>query len=87
MGLFSGLLLLPLAPVRGVCWVSDVILDAAEREAYDPAVVRSQLAALNRALDDGEIDLEQFEHAEERLLDLLDRHVSTSGTRQLGGIR
>ncbi|MBY8876110.1 gas vesicle protein GvpG [Actinacidiphila acidipaludis] len=73
MGLISGLLLLPLAPVQGVSWVADVILDAAERELYDPAVVQARLAALNRAFDDGEIDAETFEREEERLLDLLDR--------------
>lgn len=87
MGLISGLLLLPLAPVQGVCWVADVVLDAAEREAYDPAVVRAQLAALNRALDEGEIDVERFERAEEQLLDLLDHQVSHSGARHGGGTR
>ena len=73
MGLIKGLLLLPLAPVQGVSWVADVILDAAERELYDPAVVHARLASLNRAFDDGEIDAETFEREEERLLDLLDR--------------
>jgi len=73
VGLIKGLLLLPLAPVQGVSWVADVILDAAERELYDPAVVHARLASLNRAFDDGEIDAETFEREEERLLDLLDR--------------
>ena len=73
MGLIKGLLLLPLAPVQGVSWVADVILDAAERELYDPAVVHARLASLNRAFDDGEIDAETFEREEERLLDLLER--------------
>lgn len=73
MGLLSGVLLLPLAPVRGVVWVSDRLIDAAEAELYDPAVVRVQLAELNRSLDDGEIDLARFEREEERLLDILDR--------------
>ncbi|SEG95634.1 Gas vesicle protein G [Actinacidiphila yanglinensis] len=72
MGLFSGLLLLPLAPVRGVEWLSSVVLDAAERELYDPAVLRAQLVALNRAYDDGEVDDDTFEREEERLLDLLE---------------
>ncbi|MCX4550820.1 gas vesicle protein GvpG [Streptomyces sp. NBC_01387] len=73
MGLLSGVLLLPLAPVRGVIWVSDRLIDAAEAELYDPGVIRARLAALNRSLDEGEIDLPQFEREEERLLDLLDR--------------
>ncbi|TSB31115.1 gas vesicle protein GvpG [Streptomyces benahoarensis] len=73
MGLLSGVLLLPLAPVRGVVWIADRLIDAAEAELYDPGVVRVQLAALNLALDRGEIDLPQFEREEERLLDLLER--------------
>ncbi|MET9533824.1 MULTISPECIES: gas vesicle protein GvpG [unclassified Streptomyces] len=73
MGLISGVLLLPLAPVRGVIWVSDRLVDAAEQELHDPGVIRARLAELNRSLDDGEIDLPQFEREEERLLDLLDR--------------
>ncbi|WP_328897715.1 gas vesicle protein GvpG [Streptomyces sp. NBC_00236] len=79
MGLLSGVLLLPLAPVRGVVWVSDRLIDAAEAELYDPAVIRTQLAELNRALDDGEIDVTRFEREEERLLDILDRKSPVPG--------
>ncbi|MCI3225019.1 gas vesicle protein GvpG [Streptomyces sp. NP-1717] len=79
MGLFSGVLLLPLAPVRGVVWISDRLVDAAEAELYDPAVIRVRLAELNRALDDGEIDLVRFEREEERLLDILDRKSPVPG--------
>ncbi|MFE3588310.1 gas vesicle protein GvpG [Streptomyces niveus] len=81
MGLLSGVLLLPLAPVRGVVWISDRLVDAAEAELYDPAVVRAQLAELNRSLDDGEIDLARFEREEERLLDILDRKSPLPGVR------
>ncbi|MFD4029455.1 gas vesicle protein GvpG [Streptomyces sp. NPDC058637] len=79
MGLLSGVLLLPLAPVRGVVWISDRLIDAAEAELYDPSVIRAQLAELNRALDDGEIDLPRFEREEERLLDILDRKSPVPG--------
>jgi Gas vesicle protein G len=72
MGLLKGLLLLPLAPVQGVSWLSNVLLDAAERELHDPAVLRARLAELNRAYDAGEIDTQSFEQAEEKLLDLLE---------------
>ncbi|MFD4696511.1 gas vesicle protein GvpG [Streptomyces niveus] len=81
MGLLSGVLLLPLAPVRGVVWISDRLIDAAEAELYDPAVIRVQLAELNRSLDDGEIDLARFEREEERLLDILDRKSPLPGVR------
>ncbi|MFD5694756.1 gas vesicle protein GvpG [Streptomyces rubiginosohelvolus] len=71
MGLISGLLLLPLAPARGVVWIAEQLQETAERELYDPGVIRAQLAELNRDLDDGLIDLEEFEAEEEKLLDRL----------------
>lgn len=73
MGLISGILLLPLAPVRGVGWVADRLIEAAEAELYSPDAVRARLAALNEALDQGDIELDQFEREEEHLLDLLER--------------
>lgn len=71
MGLVTGLLTLPLAPVRGVSWVAEQLLDAADRQAHDPAVIRAQLAALNEELEDGTVSVEEFEVEEERLLDRL----------------
>lgn len=71
MGLITGLLTLPLAPVRGVVWVADKLKDAAENEIHDPAVLRAQLSALNQELEDGHISLEEFERQEEMLLDRL----------------
>ncbi|GGS09214.1 MULTISPECIES: gas vesicle protein GvpG [Streptomyces] len=71
MGLISGLLLLPLAPARGVVWIAEQLQETAERELYDPGVIRAQLAELNRDLDDELIDLEEFEAEEEKLLDRL----------------
>ncbi|AYL40441.1 gas vesicle protein (plasmid) [Streptomyces fungicidicus] len=71
MGLLAALLTAPLAPVRGVVWVADQLAEAADREVNDPVAVRARLTALNRALEDGEIDLVRFEREEDRLLDLL----------------
>ncbi|MGW0812080.1 gas vesicle protein GvpG [Streptomyces viridiviolaceus] len=73
MGIVSGLLLLPLAPVRGTMWVADHLLQEARRQAHDPRTVHARLAALNRALDEGAIDEAAFEREEERLLALLER--------------
>ncbi|WP_333777058.1 gas vesicle protein GvpG [Streptomyces sp. IBSBF 3136] len=75
MGLVTGLLLLPLAPVRGTLWVADHLLQEARRQACHPRVVQARLSALNRALDEGTIDEATFEKEEERLLDLLDSPV------------
>ncbi|GAA2960213.1 MULTISPECIES: gas vesicle protein GvpG [Streptomycetaceae] len=74
MGLISGILLLPLAPVRGVIWVAEKVNDAADREMHDPGVLRAQLAALNQELEDGNVSPEEFEREEEELLERL--HVA-----------
>ncbi|MET9778115.1 gas vesicle protein GvpG [Streptomyces sp. NPDC006367] len=79
MGLVSGLLLLPLAPVRGTVWVADRLLEEARRQTHDPRAVQARLAALNRALDEGAIDEAAFEREEERLLALLERPARASG--------
>ncbi|MFH8469769.1 gas vesicle protein GvpG [Streptomyces sp. NPDC017991] len=71
MGLITGLLTLPIAPVRGVVWVAEKLNDAAERELHDPGVLRTQLAVLNQEFEDGDIGMEEFEREEERLLDRL----------------
>jgi len=72
MGLFTQLLTLPLAPVRGVGWVVDRVVEAAEEEYYDPAPVRQELAELEKALLAGDIGPETFDRREDELLDRLD---------------
>ncbi|MFF3614795.1 gas vesicle protein GvpG [Streptomyces sp. NPDC002580] len=72
MGLFTQLVTLPLAPVRGVAWVMDRVLEVAEDEYYDPAPVRLELAELERKLLAGEIDEETFDQREDELLDRLE---------------
>lgn len=72
MGLLTGLLTLPLAPVRGVVWVAEQVDAAARQEYYDPAAIRAELARLAEALDAGEIDEAEFDRAEDELLDRLD---------------
>ncbi|MER7480904.1 gas vesicle protein GvpG [Streptomyces sp. NPDC126510] len=85
MGLVSGLLLLPLAPVRGTLWVADHLLQEAERQLGDPRAVQARLAALNRALEEGAIDEAAFEEEEERLLARLDSPVRYTGHHYRGG--
>ncbi|GGT05006.1 gas vesicle protein [Streptomyces kurssanovii] len=84
MGLLTGILLLPLAPVRGVAWLAERVNDAAEHELYDPSVLRARLAALNEALEGGEISTEAFEREEERLLDLLEHRLFRSPPAAVG---
>lgn len=73
MGLISGVLLLPLAPVRATSWVADLLLEQAQQEIYGPEAIRAGLADLNRAYEQGAIGEEEFEAEEDRLLDLLER--------------
>ncbi|MEV1010029.1 gas vesicle protein GvpG [Streptomyces sp. NPDC049881] len=68
MGLLSGLILLPLAPVRGTAWVAERIAEAADKETSDPAPVLARLTALHRGLDEGVLSEEEFEREEEALL-------------------
>ncbi|MEU3298987.1 MULTISPECIES: gas vesicle protein GvpG [unclassified Streptomyces] len=71
MGLFTEIVLLPLAPVRGVGWVMERVLEAAEDEYYDPAPIQRELAELEARLVAGEIDEETFDRREDELLDKL----------------
>ncbi|MFI5664572.1 gas vesicle protein GvpG [Streptomyces sp. NPDC051684] len=72
MGLISELLLLPLAPVRGSLWAVEQVLAEAERQYYDPAAVRAELARLEEKLVSGEIDQDTFDRVEDELLDRLE---------------
>ncbi|MET7550058.1 MULTISPECIES: gas vesicle protein GvpG [unclassified Streptomyces] len=83
MGLFTQLATLPLAPVRGVAWVMERVVETAENEYYDPAPVERELAELEKALLAGEIDDETFDRREDELLDRLDEiraHVQGTDT-------
>ncbi|MEV6247596.1 gas vesicle protein GvpG [Streptomyces sp. NPDC051742] len=72
MGLFSGLLALPIAPVRAVVWAAQQVVDKAEDEYYDPAPVWRELADLERRLLNDEIDQDTFDRREDELIDRLD---------------
>lgn len=71
MGLLSELLLLPLAPARLALWTLHRVMDVASHEYNDPAVVRRELAELNRQLEAGSISDEEFDRREDELLDRL----------------
>jgi ADP-ribose pyrophosphatase YjhB (NUDIX family) len=73
MGLISGLLTLPLAPVRGVAWIGEQVAAEAERETADETRVRRELARLELALELGQIGEDEFEEQEDLLLARLER--------------
>ncbi|MEV6262667.1 gas vesicle protein GvpG [Streptomyces sp. NPDC051784] len=72
MGLFTQLVTLPVAPLRGAVWVADQLVDTAEREYYDPAPVKAALVDLERDLVEGRITDDEFDSREDELLDRLD---------------
>lgn len=72
MGLITGILTLPLAPVRGVVWVAEKVAEQAELELYDENRIMGELAALERAKDTGELDEEDFNRYVDELLERLE---------------
>lgn len=71
MGLFTTLLTLPLAPVRGTVWIAEQISEQAMREFGDEAAIRRQLAELEVRYELGEIGDDEYERAENELLERL----------------
>ena len=71
MGLFTGLLTLPLAPVRGVTWVVEQVAEEVERQLYDESSIRRELLQLELEHEDGNIDDEERLMREEELFDRL----------------
>jgi hypothetical protein len=71
VGLFVGLLTLPLAPLRGVIWIAEKIQEQAEYELYDENRIRAQLVELELAYETGTIDDESYASLEEQLIDRL----------------
>ena len=74
MGLISGLLTWPVAPVRGVAWVAEQVLDEAERQWADPAVVERALLEVDERLAAGELTPDEAAELEEELVARLVRH-------------
>lgn len=68
MGLLTGLLTWPLAPLRGVWWIAERVQDQAEGIYYDPVSIRARIAELDRALAAGEISEQECEQAQEELI-------------------
>jgi len=71
MGLLTGLLTLPLAPLRGTVAVAEQIRRQAEREFYDPAKIRRQLEEVDRARESGELSEEEAVAMEDELVQRL----------------
>jgi hypothetical protein len=71
VGPLTGLLGLPLAPVRGVVWLAEQIRDHAEEQFYDPVRIRAQMERVEEARRAGEISEEEAVELENELLQRL----------------
>jgi len=84
MGLLTGVLLLPLAPLRGTTWLADRLAAYAEAQVDDEHAVRRLLLEAEAALDAGELSEDEYDRVEDELLDRLDRirsNAAVEGTR------
>lgn len=79
MGLVSGLLLLPLAPVRGVVWLGEQLEREAERQWSDPALVRRELAEVEAAYAAGDLTEQERDERQDELVARLLSSRSRSG--------
>lgn len=68
MGLLTGLVTWPLAPVRGVAWVAEKVCEETDRELYDPARIRQQLMDIEEARSAGVLDDEEAAEMERELV-------------------
>jgi hypothetical protein len=68
VGLLTGLLTLPLAPVRGTMWVAERLLEEAERQLNAPEAIEREIVEAEEAHERGELTDQEFEQIEEELI-------------------
>ena len=71
MGLISGLLTLPLAPVRGTIWLAEQLAETAENELYDEKKILRELIDLEMQEAEGILAPEERRLREDDLLERL----------------
>ena len=71
MGLISGVLTFPLAPVRGLAWVAGQLQDEAENQLYNEDRIRAELLQLELDSEDGLVDESERAVRENDLFDRL----------------
>ena len=86
MGLITGLLTLPLAPVRGTVWLAERIQEQAEEELYDESAIRQGLLDLDAARQAGTLDEDEIAAAEDALIERLMWIRGLAGEGSHGGI-
>src|SRR5207248_2119419 len=71
MGLFTGLLTLPLAPIRGTIWIAERLAEQAALELDEERQARSLLAEAELRHELGELSDDELEQIEDELLERL----------------
>jgi len=69
MGLWSGIAMLPLAPVRGVVRLAEIIQQQVDQELHNPARTRRQLEELEEARERGEISADEEKQVQKQILE------------------
>jgi Gas vesicle protein G len=83
VGLITGLLTLPLAPVRGTIWLAEQLANVADAELYDEDKIRRELIELDVLEADGLLQADERRMREDDLLARLSiarRRRATQGT-------
>ena len=68
MGLITGLLTLPLAPVRATAWLAQQVAEEADREMFDEDRIRRELMELDLRSDEEELSSDERARLEDDLL-------------------
>lgn len=68
MGLLTAIAGLPIAPVRGVVRLAEVIHEEAHRQLTDPAVVARRLEEIQQAWEAGELTAAERDQLEDEVL-------------------
>jgi hypothetical protein len=71
MGLLTGLLTAPIAPLRGVVAIAEQVRRRAEDEFYDPATIRAELEAVDALRAAGDLSDEEATVREDALVERL----------------
>jgi hypothetical protein len=71
MGLITGLLTLPLAPVRGTVWIAEKLQEQAELEMNDESALIAGLMELDEMRASGAHDEAEIAAAEDELVERL----------------
>ena len=68
MGLFTGVVTLPVAPIKAVIWLAEQLEHQATQQLGDPARIREQLRHAELARDAGEISDRECAELQDLLL-------------------